>query len=122
MEAAVGEESRNWRFVVGEKPGLPDDIVTYAALEYAALSGGGARSISIARLAHDPGSPGAAFRLNETALFDALSRAAASKGALRVAEPGGLRQLLFDNDPTDMAEQILAAYYARWAPREAIGA
>ena len=72
MEAAVGEEGRNWRFVVGEKPGLPDDIVAHAALEFAALSGGGARSISIARLAHDPGSPGAAFRLNETALFDAL--------------------------------------------------
>ena len=88
MEAAVGEEGRSWRFVVGEKPGLPDEIVAHAALDFAALSGDGARSISIARLAHDPGSPGAAFRLNETALFDALSRAAASGEALRVAEPG----------------------------------
>ena len=122
IEAAVGEEGRSWRFVVGEKPGLPDEIVAYAALEFAARSGDGARSISIARLAHDPGSPGAAFRLTETALFDALSRAASSSDSLRVAEPGGLRQLLFDDDPATVAEQVLAAYYARWAATEAIGA
>src|SRR5947207_496760 len=86
MEAAVGEEGRSWRFVIGDKPGLADEIVAHAALEFAARSGDGARSISIARLAHDPGSPGAAFRLSETALFDALSRAASSSDSLRVAE------------------------------------
>ncbi len=122
LEAVVGEEGRRWRFVVGEKPGLPDEIVAHAALDYAALSSDGARSISIARLAHDPGGPGAAFRLNETALFDALSRASRSGDCLRVAEPGGLRQLLFDGEPGDIAERILTGYYARWAAREVIGA
>jgi hypothetical protein len=122
IEAAAGEEGRSWRFVVGEKPGLPDEIVAHAALDFTALSGEGAMSISIARLAYDPGSPGAAFRLTETALFDALSRAASSSDSLRVAEPGGLRQLLFNDDPGTLAEQVLADYYSRWVTTEAIGA
>jgi hypothetical protein len=122
IEAATGEEGRRWRFVVGEKPGLPDEIVAHAALDYAALASDGARSISIARLAHDPGSPGAAFRLNETALFDALFRAATSNDSLRVAEPGGLRQLLFDDDPAVIADRVITGYYARWAAKEVIGA
>jgi hypothetical protein len=122
IQAAVGDEGRRWRFVVGEKPGLPDEIVAHAALDYAAGSSEGARSISIARLAHDPGSPGAAFRLNETVLFEALSRAAGSSDSLRVAEAGGLRQLLFDDDPARIADQLLVSYYARWAATEVIGA
>lgn len=122
IESATGEEGRRWRFVVGEKPGLPDEIVAHAALDYAAVSSDGATSISIARLAHDPGSPGAAFRLNETALFDSLSRAANSSESLRVAEPGGLRQLLFNGDPAVIADCILTGYYARWAATEVIGA
>ena len=122
IEAAAGDEGRTWRFVVGEKPGLPDEIVTHAALDFAARSSEGARSISIARLAHDPGSPGAAFRLTETALFDALSRAAASMDSIHIAEPGGLRQLLFTDDPAGIADEILSHYYARWAKTEAINA
>jgi hypothetical protein len=121
MEAAVGEEGRGWRFVVGQKPGLPNEIVAYAALNFAALTGDRASSISIARLAHDPGSPGAAFRLNETALFDALSRMAGNTEGVTVAEPGGLRQLLFDGDPAKIAERILATYYARRSVQEVIG-
>ena len=96
--------------------------MAYAALEFASRFGDGARSISIARLAHDPGSPGAAFRLPETALFDALSRAAGSSDSLRVAEPGGLRQLLLNDDPVAVADQMLAGYYARWAATETVGA
>ena len=115
IQAAVREEGRTWRFVVGEKPGLPDEIIAHASMDFAARFGEGARSISIARLAHDPGSPGAAFRLTETDLFDALSRAAVSVDSLQIAEPGGLRQLLFTNDPARIAEEILNHYYGRWA-------
>jgi hypothetical protein len=114
MEAAAGDEARHWRFVVGEKPGLPDAIVAYAALDFSARSNRSGRSISIARLAHDPGSPGSAFRLTETALFDALSRAAEDAESLTVSEPGGLRQLLFDDDPRLLAADILHHYYSRW--------
>lgn len=118
IQAAAHDEGRAWRFVVGEKPGLPDEIVAHAAMDFTARSNEGVRSISIARLAHDPGSPGAAFRLTETDLFEAISRFAASVESLQVAEPGGLRQLLFTDDPASIAEEILTRYYARWAKKE----
>ena len=46
----------------------------------------------------------------------------ASNDMLSGCEPGGLRQLLFDDDPAGIAEQVLASYYARWAATEVIGA
>lgn len=112
MEAAAGEEGRMWRFSIGDKANLPDAIVAYAALEFTARVADGARSISIARLAHDAGSPGTAFRLTETGLFDALRRHSDGHPQLRVAEPAGLRQYLVDGDPAALADEVLATHYA----------
>jgi hypothetical protein len=112
IETAAGEGGRVWRFGLGDKANLPDAVVAYATLDFAARLGGGARSISIARLAHDPGSPGAAFRLTETDLFETLRRHSADHAQLRVAEPAGLRQCLFDGDPAELAELVLADHYA----------
>ena len=112
MESASGDEARAWRFVVGHKPTLPDALIAYAALEFAASTGDGARSVSIARLAHEAGSPGAAFRLTETGLFESLSRFSTTHDRLSVAEPAGLRQLLFPDDPSALAAEILASYYS----------
>ncbi len=111
MENASGDEGRAWRFVVGQKPTLPDALIAFAALEFAAIAGDGARSVSIARLAHEPGSPGAAFRLTETGLFESLSRFSMAHDRLSVAEPAGLRQILFPDDPSALAAEILASYY-----------
>lgn len=99
-----------FRFVDGPKPSLPDAVVSYACLQFMAASGD-ARSISIARLSHDPGSPGGAFRLPERALGEALGRVAAHTPGLQVAEPGGLRQLLVDADPAALAETVITRYY-----------
>lgn len=107
LEAAPGRGG--YRFVGGEKSSLPDDVVAYAALQFAAQ--GDARSISVARLSHDPGSPGGAFRLTERAIHDALQRVAIRFPAIKVVEPGGLRQLLIDTDPTALADQIITGYY-----------
>ncbi len=109
LEVAPG--GGGYRFVEGEKPTLPDEIVAYAALRYAAESGDGARSISIARLCHDPGGPGGTFRLSERALHDALGRAAQVTDGIKVTEPAGLRQLLIDGDPSELADHLLAHYY-----------
>ncbi|MFI5708976.1 DUF4007 family protein [Kribbella sp. NPDC051620] len=118
MESAIGDEGRAWRFVVGDKLTLPDDLVAYAALEFAKGASEDARSISIARLAHDPGSPGSAFRLTETGLFDALGRFSETHPDLAVAEPAGLRQLLFEKDPGAISADILKAYYSASATEE----
>lgn len=111
MEGAAGEEGKVWRFIVGNKPTLPDALIGYAALDFAAKTGSSAKSVSIARLAHEPGSPGAVFRLTESGLFEALTRLSTKNDALSVAEPAGLRQLLYREDPTQLANAILAAYY-----------
>ena len=98
------------RFVDGPKPSLPDEIVAYACLRFMAENGN-SRSISIARLSHDTGSPGGTFRLPERPLSEALSRAGSRVQAIQVAEPGGLRQVLVDDDPAALADQILTRYY-----------
>lgn len=120
MESATGEEGRTWRFVVGDKPTLPHDLIAYASLDFAASTNDGAKSISIARLTHDPGSPGAVFRLTETGLFDALRHFCAARNDLAVAEPAGLRQLLFNGEPATLSSDILDVYYARTAAEEVI--
>lgn len=113
VEASAGKEGKAWRFVVGAKPSLPDALVAFAALTFASDTGGGARSASIARLAHEPGGPGRVFQLTETDIFAALSRASVSFDPLNVAEPAGLRQLLFDADPAQLAKTVLARHYRR---------
>ena len=110
LTSTLGDEGRTWRFVVGEKPTLPDAIIVYAALDFASREAS-SQSMSIARLTHDPGSPGLAFRLTESVIFDALSRFSAAADGLEVAEPSGQRQLLFRGVPAEMAEQVLSDYY-----------
>lgn len=114
LTTAVGE-TRSWRFVTGPKPTLPPSIVAHACLDYLATAAPGERTISIARLAGDPGSPGRAFRLTETALYDALLDASQQHPALRVVEPAGLRQLIVEHDPRSLVEVVLADHYTRKA-------
>jgi len=119
---AVAGEANGWQFVFGEKQNLPDSILAYACLDYAGQVAPEAASISIARLAADPGSPGCAFKLPEAALYDALRRAAAATDELAVVETSGLRQLLFHGAPARLAAKVLETHYRqttgstrRWA-------
>ncbi|MGY2702558.1 DUF4007 family protein [Nocardioides sp. HB32] len=107
---AVGEE-KSWRFVTGPKPSLPAAITAYACLDFLASLDGNERTISVARLAGDPGAPGRAFRLTESNLYDILTEAAKSVRQLRVAEPAGLRQLIVDGDVKALRDQIINDYY-----------
>lgn len=107
---AVGE-LRSWRFVTGPKPSLPAAIVAYACLDFMADVGPNERTISVARLASDPGAPGRAFRLTESNLYDLLVEAARSVPTIRVAEPAGLRQLIVDGDPSTLRDRTISDYY-----------
>jgi hypothetical protein len=119
----VPSEARAWRFAAGEKPGLPDEIVGFACFDFALRSAPDARSISIARLASEPGGPGLAFRLSETDIHGALARLAAVHSGFRLAAPAGLRQILYTDDPEDIAADLLVCYYQdRSAPTQKITA
>lgn len=114
LELAAGE-AKSWRFVTGAKPSLPAAIIGYACLDYLADVAPGESSISVARLTSDPGSPGRAFRLTESALFQALGEVAADQRShLRVLEPGGFRQLVLEGDPRAHADRLLTTYYSGW--------
>lgn len=118
ITAAAGE-ARSWRFVTGPKPTLPPAIVAYACLDYLRQVAPTERTISIARLTGDPGSPGRAFRLSESAIHDALLFATGTSKELRVVEPAGLRQLLLEEPAGELADETLASYYSRAAEKVA---
>lgn len=107
---AVGEE-KSWRFVTGPKPSLPAAIVAYACLDFLASVGTSERTISVARLASDPGAPGRAFRLTESNLYDILVEATKERPQMRVAEPAGLRQLIVEGDVGMLRDAIISDYY-----------
>jgi len=107
----VSRDARSYRFNIGPKPGLADEIVAYAALDYMGVASPGAGAISVARLATDVGAPGRAFRLSESEIFDALRRVADGVPGIKVAEPAGLRQLYVDGNPLVAGRGILATYY-----------
>lgn len=109
----VAGESRTYRFVIGPKAGVPDQVVAYVALDFMTRVES-ASTISIARLAQDVGSPGRVFKMTEAAIFESLTRFAATDSRVRLAEPAGLKQLLVSRDAgQDLASVILQEYYRR---------
>ena len=100
-----------YRFILGTKPTLPSEVATAAALEYAAQTITGGKSIAVSRLAHDPGSPGKAFKLNETELLAALEPAVRRQHGLKLASSTGALVLSWFAPPGDLADNILNDYY-----------
>ncbi len=64
--------TKRYRFTLGPKPGLPSAILTYAALDYIAGTCGGSHTVTISRLAHEPGAPGKIFKLTEGEMLAAM--------------------------------------------------
>lgn len=107
---AVGE-AKSWRFVTGPKPSLPLAVVAYACLDFLSKASTRESTMSLARLAGDPGSPGRAFRLTESNLYEVLVEASRTAKGMQVAEPGGLRQLVIKGDVESMRDQFIEGYY-----------
>ena len=101
-----------YRFVLGPKPTLPSAIATAAALDYAAETAAGGHSIAASRLAHEPGSPGKAFKLDEEELLAALEPSVRGQTGLRLSSGTGAHVLSWTGSPTDLAEAVLNDYYA----------
>ncbi len=93
-----------FRFVRGRKPTLGAGMVAFAAHGF--WSGRSvvrpvstARTLSFEALAHEPGSPGRVFALDENALADLLFEIEeVSVGAYRWSETAGLKQLICERD------------------------
>ena len=99
------------RFTLGPKPALPSAIVAYAVLDCIDRTGSGGRTVTLGRLAHEPGSPGRAFKLNEAELLAALSPTVDRTDGMSLATPAGAWQLACSENPSKIATAVLDRYY-----------
>ncbi|MEU5362332.1 DUF4007 family protein [Streptomyces sp. NPDC005925] len=100
-----------WQFTSGHRTSLPARVLAYACLDYAAKFSRQANSISVARLANEPGSPGRAFRVRENEIVMALQKVAADHPQLDLTEAVGQRSLAFTADPFGLAWEVLDEQY-----------
>jgi hypothetical protein len=102
-------DSRHQMFRVGPKPNLAPEIIVYACLRHSA--GSSAKTISIANLLYDMGSPGFVFKLTESAICDAIETVARRWKQISLSDAAGKLQFAFADQPQSLAADILASYY-----------
>ena len=84
-----------FRFAYGEKPSLGMGVFSYAVHDFWSRHRSNAQALSFEALAHEPGSPGRVFLLNENDLVDRLvNMEHYSRGVYEWSETAGLKQLL----------------------------
>jgi hypothetical protein len=108
---ATAGDSKHYTFRVGAKPNLPAQIIVSACLEFTSWMGENAHTISISRLTFDIGSPGMAFKLNESAISEAIGQVGTVWDSVTLSDTAGLIQLSYSQDPAALAEAILDRYY-----------
>ena len=83
-----------FRFVRGSKPSLGEGVFCYAVTDFWSRFSA-AQTLSFEVLAHEPGSPGRVFLLDENELADRLAQLEeVSAGLYRWSETAGLKQLV----------------------------
>lgn len=90
---------------------LPDELVLAAVLDYLAMTGATARTVSLARLATEPGSPARVFRLTEEHLADKLAGAAKRVSQVTLTAPAGAPQLGWRGATAELAHRTLCQYF-----------
>lgn len=106
-----GLEVNQFRFSIGEKINLPDQVLVSCCLDFASLLSRESRTVSITNLLYSPGSPGQVFKLDEQALYAAIERFAIKSDDLTISETAGIIQISFRDDPAAMAIDILRDFY-----------
>jgi hypothetical protein len=110
LEATPGK-GHLWRFTGMSSTSLPPRLVAYACLDYASRHTLAAGSVTLARLASEPGSPGRAFRLREPDIAAALEEVSEFHPAITITDTVGHRSLVNSGNPHDLAWEILDAHF-----------
>ncbi|QDV48452.1 DUF4007 family protein [Gimesia fumaroli] len=112
-----------FRFVRGPKSTLGDGAFIYALLEFWSEYSDSA-TLSFEAIAHEPGSPGRAFLLDENDVVDRLTNIEdITDGALRWSETAGLKQVVRNTDfklDLDRALQFIVGDYDNSNSMEAV--
>ncbi len=100
----------------GAHRSLPDEIFIYALMDYWVRLGNQTSSLDFARIAHDFGSPGRVFKLDNENISKRLQRLGEiTKGNLEWTEQAGLRQVIrrkkAHQDPFRFAMDMLKKAY-----------
>ncbi|MEU8342350.1 DUF4007 family protein [Spirillospora sp. NPDC048832] len=110
LEGQGRGKDRIWRFTNRPRGNLPPAVLLYACLEYAVQFASG-QSISVARLANEPGAPGRAFRMREPELIAVIEGLVAEHESLQITDSLGQRTLEFAGHPQALAWNILDQHY-----------
>ncbi len=106
------EEANSFRFEIGEKQTLPEDIFAAACLSYAQNAQAETqRTLSLHRICFDYNSPGVAFKVSETEAGRYLDQAARSHEDIDFVESMGYQQLQFTRDARELYWQLLEVHY-----------
>ena len=102
-----------FRFVHGPKPSLGLGVFCYAVTDFWSRSSTSANTLSFEALAHEPGSPGRVFLLDENSLVELLGDIEfLTAGAYRWSETAGLKQLIRERPlTTEDALELMSADY-----------
>lgn len=103
-------DTRHLAFRMGAKPNLPPAVIVAAALDFVATRDASQRTISIASLTYESGSPGLAFKLTESAICQAIEEVR-PKQSVRLTDAAGLVQMSFEGNPAKLAQRLLKHYY-----------
>lgn len=96
----------------GQKHTLPDGIFTFALLEFWARFSPDTTSLSFEAIAHEFGSPGRVFKLDENSVVDRLIMLdQITRGCLVWSETSGMRQVIrTSSDNLDKLDMLSLAY------------
>ncbi len=98
----------------GPKPSLPGEVFLYGLVQFA-MARPTTTSFNVETLAHEPGSPGRVFLLDEESLLERLAAIEElSAGQVTWSETDGLRQIFFKVEPqTINVKTLLAGAYRK---------
>lgn len=109
-----------YHFRRGDQYSLPDHVFAYAILDYwlrwERITSSSQATLSFNSIAHDYGSPGRVFKLDEDSVSDRLSRIAeVTKNYLEWTDSAGVRQInkIGQESLKDKMNEILSGAYAK---------
>ncbi|MBD3923299.1 DUF4007 family protein [Nocardioides cavernae] len=110
-----------YRFLVGPKATLPPLIFAAAVIDFTLRAGSEDRIVSMSRALVEPGSPGRAFRLTDSAAHELLEEAAVTSNAVQLRMSNGMPQLSMSEHPRDVMHRLLSDHYGQFGATFDVG-